>query len=63
MSLLCIFKKFQNEQLDSKGFELGCVLSSKDRCEVTHPMEQRKKLVRERMWRGIRGKRGGPSEH
>lgn len=52
MSLLCILRRFQNEHLDSSGFELGCVFSSH------HPMEQRKKLVRERMWRGKKEKRG-----
>lgn len=56
MSLLCILKRFQNEHLDSSGFELSCVFLSH------HPMEQRKKLVRKGCGEGKR-RRGGPSEH
>lgn len=33
MTLLCVFKGFQNEHLGSKDFELQC-FSSEDRCEV-----------------------------
>lgn len=58
MSLLCILKRFQNEHLDSKGFELGCVFLRKDRCEVITPWSKGRNWSGKGCGEGKKGKRG-----
>lgn len=57
MTLLCIFKGLQNEHLGSKDFELVRFQVRIDVKLLAHT-EQRKRMVREKMWSGNKGKSG-----